>query len=166
MQSGIKTNVSGSQKFSELMSAFSGTGAEVAGLASKNTQVASMTHAALTGAASAASPYSQAYMGTSSPFSSGGYAPSGTVGSGYSGGTYAGGTYGSAGGGIAGGGGLPTDPVLAQDYLLNKMRDTNMQMIQLQAMVQQESRRFQTSSNLIKAKYDMEINSVRNLRVG
>jgi hypothetical protein len=138
--------------------------AETAGLASGNAQAASMTHAAITGASVAASPqgaYGNSYMGVSSPFSSTGYSAPDALGSGYSGGTYA--TGGS--GGQLGGSGLPTDPFLQQDYLLNKMRDTNMQMIQIQAQIQHENRRWTTSSNILKAKHDTEMAQVRNFRV-
>ncbi len=60
---------------------------------------------------------------------------------------------------------MPTDPFLQQDYLLNKMRDTNMQMLTLQAAVQQENRDWTTRSQILKAKHDTEMAQVRNLRV-
>ncbi len=157
--------------FSEIMSALAPAAAESTGLATNNANAASLTHAALTGAAVAAGPQTGAYggtygMSTQSPFSSAGYGVPDSLGTGYSSGTYAaGGSTGGFGAAIGGGSGLPTDPFMQQDYLLNKMRDTNMQMIQIQASIQHENRRWTTNSNILKAKHDTEMAQVRNFRV-
>ncbi len=164
-QMGISTPPSAS--FSEVMSAMSPAAASSAGIATGNGNVASLTNAAITGASVAAAPtgaYGQAYGVSglaSSPFSSGGYTPPTNLGSGYSSAGYSGG----AGASVGATGGLPTDPFMQQDYLLNKMRDTNMQMITIQAEVQGISREFQTFSNIQKAKYDSEMGQVRNIRI-
>lgn len=173
-QTGIRTGSTDTgAKFSEFMSAMGPAIAETAYQTSGSVRAASVAHAAVTGATVAASPqgpYGQAYTGVgissagiSSVFSPDGYMPPDTLGSGYTSGTF------STGGTTLTGdsytdGGLPTDPFLQQDYLINKMRDTNMQMIQIQAAIQHENRRWTTASNILKAKHDTERNTIMNLK--
>ncbi len=160
-QRGIRTPPSTS--FTEIMSAIAPAATEAVGQSTNNAQVASMTHAAITGAGVAASPSGAgAYgaAGISSPFSGSGYGVPDSVGYGSSGSSG-----GFAAGSAGGSSGLPTDPFLQQDYLLNKMRETNMQMITIQSEVQSINREWTTRSNILKAKHDTEMAQVRNFRV-
>ena len=132
-------------------------------MATNNAGISAVTHAAVTGVAAAPGGAGAYHMGGSMGIASPAV-PAGGLGIPTDapiggGGSYYGGT------GSSGLDGMPTDPFLQQDYLLNKMRDTNMQMLTLQAAVQQENRDWTTRSQILKAKHDTEMAQVRNLRV-
>ena len=163
-QTGIKTQSPNSmESFSSVMSAFGPAGVEATAQAS-GADTATLTSAVVTGVTGAAAGSNVYGMRTAdvgtSPLLPGGYTVptyGGTPGSGLTGGSD------SVLG--AGGSSLPTDPFLQQDYLLNKMRDTNLQMIGIQAEVQHINREFTAISNVMKAKHDTQIGTLRNFRV-
>ena len=168
-QTGIKTQSPNSlESFSSVMSAFGPAGVEATAQAS-GANTATLTSAVVTGVTGAAAGSNVYGMRTASPtvgdspFLPGGYSVPSTVGYGTGTGTgYTGGSDAPLG---YGGSSVPTDPFLQQDYLLNKMRDTNLQMIGIQAEVQQINREFTTISNVMKAKHDTQIGTIRNFRV-
>lgn len=153
--------------FSSLMDAMAPAAAETVGQATNDGRLASLTHAAITGAGVTASPAGATPYGYSSGLSglnlpSGGFSapPSGSVGTNYTSGGFAASSSNAMGGAT----GLPTDPFLQQNFLLDKMRSTNMEMIALQAEVQTLNREFMTVSNIMKTRHDTETNSIRNMR--
>jgi len=150
---------SGMQSFSDTLQAFGPAGVEAAGQASGSGNVATLSSAVITGAASAPAGANAYGMGMSSPFSSGGYGVPSAVGS------AAGGSSGSFSGAAGTVGGSSSEGFMQQDYLLNKMRETNMEMITIQAEVQSLNRDWSTRSNILKAKHDTEMAQVRNFRV-
>lgn len=158
-QRGTGPSSSASSDFMALMSSIAPGAAEVTGQATQDAGVASVAHAAITGVATAPSGSSTYNMGLAG-FNTGGYG--GDIGNLPSGSANLGGGYGNS---LNSSTGLPTDPFLQQDYLLNKMRETNMQMLTLQAAVQQENRDWTTRSQILKSKHDTEMAQVRNLRV-
>lgn len=104
------------------------------------------------------------YLGTTgTPFGSGGY--------GYGGATFAGGYNGYSGSvsvpGAPGGPGMaggPSQDFQEKQYLFQQMNDANWQMLTAQITVNELSKNYQASSNILKTKSDTELNAVRNMR--
>ena len=53
---------------------------------------------------------------------------------------------------------------LSGDDMVKRMAEMNLQFLQLQEAVQNESRRFQTLSNASKARHDIAMSSIRNIK--
>src|SRR5579885_3528145 len=160
--------------FSTVSAAVGGVAATGAGVATNNYTPAAVTSVAASaisgvpssmgGASSAPYLTGTPMMGTAStPFSTGGY--------GYSGATFAGGYNGYSGSvGVPGASpvsgitGAPSQDFQEKQYLFQEMNDSNWQMLTAQITVNELSKNYQASSNILKTKSDTELNAVRNMR--
>ena len=138
--------------FAALMSNAAPVAAETVAVNTGNYNSASITHAAVTGMSGGAQAYSYpGALGTGTTYGGGVYSG---AGAGYTGGA-------SGAGGYAGANSAGVDPLM----MTQAIRDMNMEMINLQSGVQQEARYFMTASNVQKAEFDMNKNSIQNIRV-
>jgi len=161
----------GGISFLEVSSAVGGTAATTVG-ALKGYQAAGLVTAAASGIGGApgafgvgANASSAPYLGTAStPFGSGGYSTTGaTFAGGYSG-------YGASvsvpggSGSVSGVSGAPSQDFQEKQVLFQQMNDANWQMLTAQITVNELSKNYQASSNILKTKSDTELNAVRNMR--
>ncbi|MBI2083124.1 MAG: hypothetical protein HYT76_06100 [Deltaproteobacteria bacterium] len=162
----VKT-ASGAQDFSVFMGAMAPAGAEGTVQGGGDTRHAAVTQAAMTGLSGASAPYNSPYMGslgagaalgvaTTNPFDAGAATPA------YTGGTAPASTA------AAGAGAVPfenaSQDFLEKDYILNKMHSDSLNMLVLQAQVQQQSRQFTMVSNMLQSRDRTLHNLIQNMR--
>lgn len=150
-QSGEKVGVASSQDhFSAYMGALAPAGGQSVSYAGEQNG-AVVTQAAMSGLAGATAPYNAPYMGAMGVPGAGVASPVFTPGGGGSG---AGGA--TAGGGVAGAEGTPfsnpSQDFLEKDYLLRQMQDHALNMLVLQAQVQDQNREFTLVSNMLQTR--------------
>lgn len=153
---------SGAQDFSVFMGAMAPAGAEGAIQGGGDSRHAAVTQAALTGLSGASAPYagslgvaSTVGVATANPFDVGGATPA------YSGG--------AAPASAAGGASPfpfenPSQDFMEKDYILNKMHSDSLNMLVLQASVQQQSRQFTMVSNMLQSRDRTLHNLIQNMR--
>lgn len=164
----VKTS-SGAQDFSVFMGAMAPAGAEGAVQGGGDTRHAAVTQAAMTGLSGASAPYNSPYLGslgggaalgvaTTNPFDVGGATPA------YTGGATPAPT------GVAASGSTPfplenaSQDFLEKDYILNKMHSDSLNMLVLQAQVQQQNRQYTMVSNMLQSRDRTLHNLIQNMR--
>lgn len=165
---GTQSQSLAAQDFSVFMGAMAPAGAQTTVTSGGNGQEAAVTQAAMTGLSGASAPYNAPYtsgMGgggpgfvgtTVSPFDPNQAAP----------GTGAGATPAGAGAGSATGLPFsnPSNDFMEKDFLLTKMNDSAMNMLVLQAQVQDQNRNYTLVSNMLQSRDRTLHNMIQNIR--
>ncbi|MBI2066619.1 MAG: hypothetical protein HYW02_07590 [Deltaproteobacteria bacterium] len=168
----VKTS-SGSQDFSRFMGAMAPAGYEATMQTTNDPNQAAVSHAAMTGLSGATASYHAPYYGTapvSTASTGGGYPPMmGTQtippldpGAASAGGGMIppGGVGSAASGAIAN----PSQDFQEKSQLLNQMYDSSLNMLFLQAQVQDQNREFTLASNMLQSRDRTLHNMIQNMR--
>ncbi len=150
---------SGTQDFSVFMGSMAPAGAEGTRQAGATNQHAAVTQAAMTGLSGASAPYNAPYFGgavSTASYPLGGANPA--TGGGTPA-TDAGATTTTNGSPFVN----PSQEFLERDYLLKEMHDQSMNMLVLQAQVQDQNRQFTLVSNMLQNRDRTLQNMIQNI---